>query len=153
MTTRAALLAFLRKHRLCVQASTHPGGAPQAAVVGFAVSDELELVFDTMGTSRKGANLRRDPRTAIVIGWDDEQSAQIEGLADEPAGQELARLKAVYFSVYPDGVARQAWKDITWVRVVPHWIRFSDFREGSRIVVEWDRAALDADAGRVVSRG
>ena len=39
-----------------------PGGGPQAAVVGFAVSDLLEIVFDTVTTSRKYQNLRRDPR-------------------------------------------------------------------------------------------
>jgi hypothetical protein len=54
-------------------------------------------------------------------------------VADEPEGAELARLKAVYFQVYPDGVDRQAWKDITYVRVRPTWVRYSDFRAGGRI--------------------
>jgi bifunctional enzyme CysN/CysC len=130
---RTDILAFLRGHRLCVQASVSPSGVAQAAVVGFAVSDDLEIVFDTIGTSRKMKNLRRDPRVAIVVGWDDEVTAQIEGLADEPDGAELARLKAVYFQVYPDGVGRQAWKDITYVRVRPTWVRYSDFRAGGRI--------------------
>jgi hypothetical protein len=49
--TPAELVAFLRKHRLLVQASTSASGAPQAAVVGFAVSDDLEIVFDTIGTT------------------------------------------------------------------------------------------------------
>jgi sulfate adenylyltransferase large subunit len=128
--TRAELLAFLRRHRLCIQASVSPSGGPQAAVVGFAVSDDLEIVMDTLGTSRKVGNLRRDPRVALVVGWDDEQTVQIEGVADEPEGVDLARLKAVYFQVYPDGVDRQAWKDITYLRVRPTWVRYSDFRPG-----------------------
>jgi PPOX class probable F420-dependent enzyme len=132
--TRSELLTFLRRHRLCVQASVSAGGAPQAAVVGFAVTDDLEIVFDTIGTTRKMTNLRRDPRVAITVGWDDEQTAQIEGVADEPSGDDLARLKDVYFGVYPDGVERQAWKDITYVRVRPTWARYSDFRQGDRIV-------------------
>jgi pyridoxine/pyridoxamine 5'-phosphate oxidase len=132
--TRFELIAFLRRHRLCVQASVLPSGAPQAAVVGFAVSDEAEIVFDTIGTSRKMTNLRRDPRIAIVVGWDEEQTAQIEGVADEPMGAELQRLKEVYFRVYPDGVERQGWKDITYVRVRPVWVRYSDFRPGGGIV-------------------
>jgi pyridoxine/pyridoxamine 5'-phosphate oxidase len=131
---RAELLAFLRQHRLCVQASVADSGAPQAAVVGFAVSDEMEIVFDTIGTTRKMTNLRRDPRIAVVIGWDQEQTAQIEGIADEPEGPDLERLKRVYFAVYPEGVERQAWKDITYVRVRPTWVRFSDFRPNGRIV-------------------
>jgi hypothetical protein len=132
--TPAELLAFLRRHRICVQASTFASGAPQAAVVGFAVSDDLEIVFDTIDDTRKAKNLRRDPRIALVVGWDDEQTVQIEGVADEPGGDDLARLKSVYFGVYPDGVERQGWKGITYVRVRPTWARYSDFRPGGRIV-------------------
>lgn len=131
---RAELLAFLRCHRICVEATVSTAGAPQAAVVGFAVSDELEIVFDTVGTTRKAVNLRRDPRVSLVVGWDEEQTLQIDGMADEPKGEELARLKAVYFSVYPDGVEREAWPGITWVRVRPTWARYSDFRAGGAIV-------------------
>ncbi|WP_082077265.1 pyridoxamine 5'-phosphate oxidase family protein [Bradyrhizobium sp. LTSPM299] len=55
--TRAEFLAFLRKHRLAVVSTVHDG-APQAAVVGIAVTDELEIIFDTLTTSRKFTNLR-----------------------------------------------------------------------------------------------
>jgi PPOX class probable F420-dependent enzyme len=132
--TRTDLLAFLRRHRLCVQASVSSSGSPQAAVVGFAVTDDLEIVFDTLATTRKMQNLRRDPRVAVAIGWDEEQTAQIEGVADEPTGAELDRLKAAYFEVYPDGVERQQWKHITYVRVRPTWARYSDFRPHGLIV-------------------
>ena len=128
------LLHFLRQHRLCVQASVASSGAPQAAVVGFAVSDDLEIVFDTIGTTRKMQNLRRDPRVALVVGWDDEQSVQLEGVADEPKGADLERLKKIYFEVYPECIPHQAWKDITYVRVRPKWARYSDFRPGGAIV-------------------
>jgi general stress protein 26 len=131
--TRGELVAFLRKHKLCVQASAGEGGAPQAAVVGFAVSDELEIVFDTLGTTRKAENLRRDPRVAIVVGWE-EETAQLEGVADEPSGADLDRLKALYFGVYPDGVERQSWPGITYFRVRPSWARYSDFGPGRRVV-------------------
>jgi sulfate adenylyltransferase large subunit len=143
VSARPDILLFLRRHRLCVQASVSSSGSPQAAVVGFAVTDDLEIVFDTIGTSRKMNNLRRDRRITIVVGWDDEQTVQIEGLADEPAGAELSRLKAVYFEAYPDGVVRQAWKDIAYVRVRPTWLRYSDFRPGGR-VIELNQADLVA---------
>lgn len=133
--TPAELLAFLREHRLAVQASIS-ALAPQAAVIGFAVSDELEIVFDTLDTSRKLANLRINPRIELVVGWDQEQTAQIAGIADEPSGADLARLKGVYFAVHPDGVARQSWKGITYVRVRPTWARYSDFRGRDARVVE-----------------
>ena len=134
--TRVELIAFLRRHRLCVQASIGAAGAPQAAVVGFAVTDELELVFDTLATTRKAGNLRRDPRIAIVVGWDDEQTVQLEGIADEPAGAELARLQRAYDAVFPDGVTRRSWPGITYFRVRPTWVRYSDFAAAPPSVVE-----------------
>jgi tRNA (adenine37-N6)-methyltransferase len=135
--TRAELLSFLRGHRIAVQATTFASGAPQSAVVGYAVSDDLEVVFDTVDTTRKLANLRRDPRMAlVVVGWDEQQTAQIEGIADEPSGDELERLQRVYFAAYPDGVVRQAWKGITYVRVRPSWVRYSDYRGTEARVVE-----------------
>src|SRR5262249_61217716 len=104
--TRADLVAFLRRYKLAVQASVGPGGGPQAAVVGFAVSDELEIVFDTTEDTRKYRNLRADPRIALVIGWDHEVTAQIEGVADFPSGTELERIRQCYFVAYPDGRQR-----------------------------------------------
>jgi len=139
---RSDLLTFLREHRLCVQASVDAGGAPQAAVVGYGVSDDLEIVFDTLSTTRKAKNLRQNPRVSLVV-WHGERTLQLDGVADEPAGDDLARLKKVYFAAFPDGVERQAWPGITYVRVVPRWARFSDFGPGGAIV-ELDEAALRA---------
>jgi len=125
--TRAELVAFLRKYKLAVEATVTAGGAPQAAVIGFAVSDELELVFDTTEDTRKCQNLRADPRIALVIGWDDAATAQLEGVVDFPTGDELERIRAVYFTAYPDGRDRLAWPGIVHVRVRPTWVRLSDF--------------------------
>jgi hypothetical protein len=55
-------------------------------------------------------------------------------VADEPAGEELARLKQVYFARFPDGPEREAWKDITYVRVRLTWARYSDFRADGGVV-------------------
>ncbi|MGE5209495.1 MAG: pyridoxamine 5'-phosphate oxidase family protein, partial [Alphaproteobacteria bacterium] len=55
------LLRFLKEHRLAVEASVSTSLAPQAAVVGFAISDEFEIIFDTLGSTRKVANLRHNP--------------------------------------------------------------------------------------------
>jgi pyridoxine/pyridoxamine 5'-phosphate oxidase len=130
---RAALLAFLRKHRLGALSTVSPEGKPEAAVVGIAISDDLEIVFDTLDTTRKIRNLRRSRNIAFVIGWDEEITVQLEGIADEPHGAELARLKQTYFGAYPDGRERERWPHITWVRVRPHWFRYSDFNAGGGI--------------------
>ena len=84
--TSTELLQFLRSHKVAVQASVTPSGTPQAAVVGYAVSDALEIIFDTVDSSRKLRNLQANPRAALVIGWDDEITVQLEGIADFPRG-------------------------------------------------------------------
>jgi len=125
--SRAELLPFLQKHRLGIQSTVSPSGDPQAAVVGIAVTPELEIVFDTIDTTRKCRNLRNDPRIAFVIGWDQEITVQLEGIADEPTGAERDRILAAYFIPYPDGRERLKWPGITHFRVRPTWIRYSDF--------------------------
>ena len=134
--TNAEWISFLRRHRLAVVSSLGPDGRPQAAMVGFAVSDQLEIVFDTVTSSRKFQNLRRDPRIALVIGWDKEMTAQIEGVADFPTGRELDRIRECYFMAYPDGRDRLSWPGITHVGVRPTWIRYSDFTQNPPRVIE-----------------
>lgn len=133
---KAELYDFIARHRYGVVATTHADGSAQSALVGIAVSPELEIYFDTIGDTRKGQNLRRDPRISIVIGWDNEQSVQLEGVADEPKGVELDVLKLVYYAAWPDGPGRERWPGITWIRVKPHWIRFSDFNRSEAAVRE-----------------
>ena len=79
-----------------LQTAVSPAGLPQAAVVGIAVSDRFEIVFDTVDSSRKAPNLRANPAIALVIGGTregDERTVQYEGIADEPSGGELDRLR------------------------------------------------------------
>jgi PPOX class probable F420-dependent enzyme len=128
---RSGLAEFVRARRLAVVSTLGPDGEPQAALVGLAATDEGELVFDTSAASRKLANLRRDPRVAVVVGWDDEVTAQVEGLADVPVGEDRERCLAAYFASFPDGRERAASGDIDHVRVRPRWLRVSDFRPES----------------------
>jgi hypothetical protein len=138
--TRHQLLRFLQAQRLGIVASISPAGDPQSAVVGIAVTDQLEIVFDTLSSTRKCENLRRLPKISVVAGWDQEITVQYEGVADEPSGPELERLKACYFGVYPDGVERQRWEGITYFRIRPTWIRYSDFNAGGEMT---EFSALD----------
>jgi pyridoxine/pyridoxamine 5'-phosphate oxidase len=141
--TRQEFVDFIRRHRWGVVATVAATGGPEAAVVGVAVTDDLELVFDTLGSTRKAENLRRDGRVAVVVGWDEEQTAQIEGLADEPAGAALEACRRAYFAHFPDGPTRLAWPGITYFRVRPTWVRFSDFRRPTPKIVELLAADLD----------
>jgi hypothetical protein len=143
--TRAQLLTFMRMHRYAVQASVHPAGAPQGAVVGVAISDQFEVVFDTLGTSRKACNLRRSPAIALVFGGSEsnpEGAVQLEGFADEPLAAERDRLVNLYLGVFPDGRDRQNLPDLTYFRVKPRWIRYSDFGVTPPELVEFAPASL-----------
>jgi hypothetical protein len=146
---RSVLLEFLRRGKHAVEASSGLDG-PQAAVVGIAVSDDFELVFDTLDTTRKAANLRRDSRVAFVIGGsgdDDVKTVQLSGVADEPVGDDLVRCKQLYFARFADGPSREAWKGITYFRVRPTWLRYSDYGQDPPLIVEFtvaELAALDA---------
>jgi hypothetical protein len=144
MTPRE-ILDFVRAQRLAVEATVAASGAPQAAMIGIGVSERLELVFDTLGSTRKAVNFRSNPRMALVIGGfdpKDPRTVQYEGIADEPSGAELERVKALYFEAYPDGPSRASWPGITYVRVRPTWLRYSDYRTDPPIIVELDEAAL-----------
>lgn len=143
----AELLHFMRTQRLAVEASCAAEGAAQAALVGIAVTDAFEIVFDTLETTRKARNLRASPRAAFVLGgWvgADERTVQFEGVADEPLGAELERIKTAYFAAWPDGRARASWPGITYFRVRPSWIRFSDFNCAPPEILEFTSEQLAA---------
>jgi hypothetical protein len=73
-------------------------------------------------------NLTSNPYTALVIGWDKEQTVQYEGLARIPSNAELDDLLKTYFRIFPDGLERKInWSDIFYFCVDPQWIRYSDF--------------------------
>jgi uncharacterized pyridoxamine 5'-phosphate oxidase family protein len=132
------LVEFLRKQPWAVEATVASAGRPQAAVIGVVVTDGCELFFDTLANSRKCANLRANPQVAFVIGWDDAQTVQLEGSADEPSGADLARLKELYFARFPDGRDREAAGGVAYFRVRPTWARYSDFRGAEPTIVELD---------------
>ena len=146
--TRAELLQFMRGRRWAVQASVSQSGAPQAALVGFIVTDNLEMFFDTLDVTRKILNLRSNPKIAFVVGgWHDgdERTVQYEGVADEPAGPELERLKEVYFGRFPDGRERESWPGLVYVRARPTWIRYSDFNSAPPEIVVLNLGGSDGD--------
>ena len=135
---RSELLAFLRAQKWAVEASVSVHGAPQAAAIGIAITEDLEIVFDTFDDSRKAENLRRNPKIALVVGWDNGVTIQIEGTTDEPQGDERDRLRAAYFERFPDGEARAAAGNVAYFRVRPTWIRVSDFRTREAVVTMFD---------------
>ena len=133
---RADLYAFMHRQRYGVISSMSTRGIPQSALVGIATTPDLEIIFDTIRSSRKYANLIVQSSCSFVVGWTGEQTVQFEGFAIELAGPELQRYQEKYFAVWPEGRARMSWPDIAYFLVRPRWIRYSDFDQAPPFIGE-----------------
>ena len=71
---------------------------PQSALVGIAISPDLEIIFDTVKSSRKYPNLMHG--LIALLSWDGlgKQTVQFEGLASEANGPDLKRFQEIYFT-------------------------------------------------------
>lgn len=114
-----------------------PQGLPQSALVGIAVTPELEIIFDTVKSSRKYHNLIANPNCCFVIGWTGEITMQYEGQAHQPFGAALERYQQEYFVQWPDGPSRLTWPGIVYFVVRPRWIRHSDFDQNPPEIQEY----------------
>ena len=121
------LFDFIKPHKLGVMATVTGNSLPQAAVVGIAVTKELELFCSSFTASRKYKNLRVNPRVAVVIGWDKGKTVQYEGTAEEldvDLGEEVP-LRTILAGVPSIGkyIPRE---HRVFYKIKPTWIRFSD---------------------------
>jgi pyridoxine/pyridoxamine 5'-phosphate oxidase len=135
--TKPELFKFMAAQKLAVVGSIGPDGEPQSALVGIAVTEEFEVVFDTLNTTRKYRNLTADARASLAIGWEGEQTVQLEGQAFLPEGEALMRYKNIYFANWPDGPSRQNWPGLVYFVIRPEWIRYSDFDQRPPLIEEW----------------
>jgi general stress protein 26 len=127
---------FMNKERLAVLATVAESGQPEAALMGMAVTPQLEIIFDTVKSSRKYPNLKKNPRVAWVVGCTTEVTVQYEGAAEELMGEELVKYKEIYFAAFPDGPVRESWPGITYFVVRPTWVRYCDYNPESRRIEE-----------------
>jgi general stress protein 26 len=127
---------LMNSESLAVLATSGENAQPEGALMGFAVTPALETIFDTVRSSRKYPNLKKNPGVALVIGCTSEVTVQYEGIAEELQGEELAKYKRPYFAKFPDGPVRESWPGITYFVVRPKWIRFCDYNPASRRVEE-----------------
>jgi nitroimidazol reductase NimA-like FMN-containing flavoprotein (pyridoxamine 5'-phosphate oxidase superfamily) len=136
--TKDDLISFINERQFMV-ISTIGKEYPQSAVVEYG-NDGLTLIFDTNDTSRKFKNILKSPKVSLVIGWEEEvnKTVQYEGTAELLEGEELKRLKQVYFAKNPEA---QKWENPlgnVYVKVTPKWIRFSDLNQNP-----WDVSVFD----------
>ncbi len=122
---------LIRQNKLAVISTVNGKNEPESALVGIAVSVNMEIIFDTVKTSRKYHNILRNPKVALVIGWENEVTLQCQGEAEVLGRNEQAdNLREVYYLSYPDGRERtETWPGLVHIKVTPHWFRYSNFND------------------------
>ena len=87
-------------------ATATPEGQPSARVVLLRELDEHGLTFFTNRTSRKGEDLRRNPRAAVAIHWWElGRQVRVEGVVVELSAEE----STAYWETRPRGSQVAAW--------------------------------------------
>jgi pyridoxamine 5'-phosphate oxidase len=87
-------------------ATATPDGRPSARVVLLRGLDERGLTFFTNRASRKGDELRSNPRAAVAIHWWElGRQVRVEGVVEEISGEE----SAAYWSTRPRASQIAAW--------------------------------------------
>lgn len=122
---------FIKQNSLGVVSTINMANQPESALIGIAVSINLEIIFDTVKTSRKYNNLVNTPNVSLVIGWDNETTLQYEGTAEVlEDGSDAENLKEIYYRAFPDGRERaETWPGLVHIKVTPQWLRYSNFNE------------------------
>lgn len=122
---------FIKRQPLGVVSTINVVRQPESALVGIAVSINLEIIFDTVKTSRKYHNILHNPYVSVVIGWDSETTVQYEGIAEVLGNDNKAEdIKQIYYTAYPEGRERaETWPGLVHIKVTPRWLRYSNFNE------------------------
>ena len=119
---------FPSRQNLGVISTVSEHGTPEAALVNYGMTESLELILETLQTSRKYKNLYRNPDMAMVMGTGKEcLTCQYEGVMSWPSDAALRGLLDVYFVARPEGLLRRSWPDLVYLLVRPTWIRISNY--------------------------
>ncbi len=127
MTDTEKIYEFIKSHNLAVISTVTHDFLPQSAVIGFSQKENLELVIGTSSKSRKYQNLLKNPRVALVIGWDKGKTVQYEGEAVEIKGA-IERKEAMnnHLSKIPSAAKILNDSEAAIFKIVPKWIRYTD---------------------------
>jgi len=122
------ILDFIGTQLLGVVASVNEQGKPEAALVAFSETKDLELIFGTSHQARKYQNLQNDPHIAFVIGhdFDERITVQYEGEAEEVKGPEVEQCREIHLKKNPRSKKYADTSEQRWFKVTPTWIRYTN---------------------------
>ncbi|MDA8093463.1 MAG: pyridoxamine 5'-phosphate oxidase family protein [Betaproteobacteria bacterium] len=143
---------FLKQQNLGVISTVSEQGTPEAALVNYGVTENLELILETLQTSRKYKNLYRNPNMAMVVGTGKEcLTCQYEGVVSWPTDAALPGLLDIYFAARPEGLLHRGWPDLVYLHVRPTWIRISKYDLMNWQVRELDLRSLASGTAQAVA--
>jgi len=119
---------FIHKQKLAVLATVDKSNKPEAAVIEFGETPDLQIIFNTLaGSSRKYDNLLKNKSVAFAIGWEDNITVQYEGMAREIKGEEKDKYKKIFYQKTPDAAKWDSHPEIRYFLVTPSWVRYADY--------------------------
>lgn len=126
--TKQDVYNFIHAKTYAVISTCGKNEQPEAALIGFGDTEDLELIFGTYSSSKKYKNLQENSRVAFVIGWDSSEyvTVQYEGIASELFGEELEKYVALFHQKTPSSARYQSHPEQRYFKVQPTWIRYSD---------------------------
>src|SRR5271165_7078524 len=101
--TPTELLSYMRAQPWAIEATVTPQGAPQAAVIGVAVTDRFELLLDTVTQSRKHQNLVKNPRVASLSAGSTSAPFNTKALPRFPRKRSCSTCRPTISTVSPTG--------------------------------------------------
>jgi uncharacterized pyridoxamine 5'-phosphate oxidase family protein len=135
---KTSILEFFKKHRFTVVATIDSANnRPESAVVGFAETENLELIFGTSNLTRKYKNLQTNQNVSFVIGWDPALGTiQYEGVAQELSREEGLKYAEILVAKNPFSKTFMERPDQRYFLVKPTWLRFTDMSKKPEQVTE-----------------
>ena len=112
---------------------------PESALVAFAETDHLELIFETFDYSRKYLNLKHNPLVSFVVGWDEKEhiTLQYEGCAREAPPERIKEYQSILLSKKTPCTAEFLLHPRAKLFLVsPRWIGFSDYTQRPSEILE-----------------
>lgn len=124
------ILTFFQTYNFGVISTNSKNGlAPESAVVAFSYTENLEIIFGSFITTRKNVNIKNNSKVSFVVGWDNtnKTTIQVEGDAIVLEGED--RIKAQQEHCRRNIESQKYINDSRqqYFKIVPYWIRYSNF--------------------------
>lgn len=137
MKSREQIYEFLNSYNLGVVSTIDEAGLPNAAIVGFGQTKDLQILIGTDNSTRKYKNLQSNPHVAFTVGGETAETIQYEGTARELSPEELHIVRENYWQKNPHAEAHSKNPGERYFIITPTWIRYTDLR-----VDPWDVTEL-----------